>query len=82
MLPRGVDGLLGIRFLQHFGIADFNYATNTLQLFPYDAKTEVGYQLFHGIEMAIIGLLVLIIFTVGDIVILTAREQPSGRFAR
>jgi len=42
MLPQGVDGLLGIRYLQHFGIADFNYATNTLKLYPYDAKTEVG----------------------------------------
>lgn len=42
VLPQGVDGLLGIKYMQYFGIVDFDFKRQYLSVYPYDAMTEVS----------------------------------------
>ena len=43
VLPPGVDGLLGIKYVQYFGIVDFDFKSQYISVYPYDARTEVIY---------------------------------------
>jgi hypothetical protein len=42
VLPQGVDGLLGVKYMSFFGLVDFDFRTSMLSVFSYDVQDEVS----------------------------------------
>lgn len=42
VLPPGVDGLLGVVWMRYFGLVDFDWASQSLTVYPYDVRDRTS----------------------------------------